>query len=131
MLGDLSHLHEFDVSSPLPRLAEDITLAVVDEVRLVGVVGRNSAIQGARGQQWQPEAVGIKRRNPGGSSGSPGNSLLWRAARERNDRIRDAIVDAVENAADRAGVINHAVRLAALDDGQARNRPSIPHLALH
>jgi len=27
MLGDLSHLHEFDVSSPLPRLAEDITLA--------------------------------------------------------------------------------------------------------
>ena len=45
--------------------------------------------------------------------------------------IRDAVIHAVENAADRAGVVNDAVGLAALDDGDTSNRPSIGDLAFN
>ena len=39
-LGDLRALSNRDVRAPLPGLPEDIALAVVDEVRLVGVIAK-------------------------------------------------------------------------------------------
>ena len=46
-LGYLGCLYERDVRAPLPRLPEDIALSMVDEVRLVGIIGGNRAIQSA------------------------------------------------------------------------------------
>jgi len=50
-LGDLGHLHERDIRAPLPGLSKDIALAMVDKVRLIGVIGRNCAVQSAWTQQ--------------------------------------------------------------------------------
>src|SRR5580704_5916046 len=47
-LGDLSKLCQRDVRAPLPRLPENIALAMVDKVRLVRIVGRDRAVQSAR-----------------------------------------------------------------------------------
>ena len=48
-----------------------------------------------------------------------GHRVLRRAAgRERNDRIRDAVVDAVVDASDGARIVDDAVGLAALKRDQ-------------
>src|SRR5208282_3602148 len=60
-LRELGCLDERDVSAVLPRLPEDVALAMVDEVGLVGVVGRNRAIQCAWGEQKKAKTVGVER----------------------------------------------------------------------
>src|SRR5580692_6894761 len=47
-LGDLGELDQRDVRAPLPGLPENIALAMVDKVRLVRIIGRDRAAQGAR-----------------------------------------------------------------------------------
>ena len=49
-LGYFRYLRERNVRAPLPGLAESITLAVVDEVRLARIIGRDRAVQSARTQ---------------------------------------------------------------------------------
>ena len=59
-----------------------------------------------------------------------GERILPRApGSQGNDRVGDAVEGAVEDAADGARVVDDAVGLAALDDGEAMNRPAIQHLA--
>ena len=41
-LGYFRYLRQQNVRAPLPGLAENTTLAVVDEVRLVRIIGRES-----------------------------------------------------------------------------------------
>jgi len=57
----------------------------------------------------------------------------WRSwlcsRRQRNDGIGDAVGGGVVDAADGAGVVNDAVRLAALQRGDAYQRPSVDELA--
>ena len=60
---------------------------------------------------------------------SAGQRILWSAARsQRDDGIRDAVVDAIENAPHRAGVVDDAIGLATLQDGSAVDRPAICYL---
>ena len=47
-LGYFRYLRERNVRAPLPGLAENTTLAVVDEVRLVRIIGRDRAVKSAR-----------------------------------------------------------------------------------
>ena len=61
-LGDLSYLHERNVRAPLPRLPEDIALAVIDEVGLIRIIGGNRAIERAGAKQRQAETGRIERR---------------------------------------------------------------------
>ena len=59
-LGYFGYLRERNIRAPLPGLAKNITLAVVDEVRLLRIIGRDRAVQSARLQQRQPETIGIE-----------------------------------------------------------------------
>ena len=54
----------------------------------------------------------------------------WRCSRwrQRNDGVGDAVGGGVVDAADGAGEIDDAVGLAALQHGQAYERPSVDHL---
>ena len=47
-LGYFRYLRERNVRAPLPGLAENTPLAVVDEVRLVRIMGRDRVVQSAR-----------------------------------------------------------------------------------
>src|SRR5580698_3176178 len=106
-----------------------------DEVGLVRIVAWNRAVQVAGIQQWQAETAGIEGEcfcEAGNRmrSRSPGDRLLGTATGERYDWIRNAIVHAVEDAAHGARVIDNAIRLSALNDGQPGNRPPVGQHAL-
>ena len=75
-LGNLRGLGQRDVRAPLPGLAENIALAMVDEVRLVGIVARNRAIQGPRTQQGQAETTGLSAGSPGVAPDFPVSACL-------------------------------------------------------
>ena len=51
-----------------------------------------------------------------GADGAGDGALRRATWSQRHDGIRDAVGSAVEDAADRAGVVDDAVGLAALDD---------------
>lgn len=84
-LGYLGYLLERDVGTPLPGLAENIALAVVDEVRLVGIIGRNRAVQSTWTQQRNAKTAGLERESRAGAR-SPGERLLG-AYNRREERL--------------------------------------------
>ena len=127
-LGDLHRLDQRDIRAPLPGLAENIAFAVLDEIGLVRIVRRNCAVQGAWIQQRNAETAALSAGTDPAPD-APVSACCGRTAIERNDWIRDAIVVAIENAADCARVIDHAVGLTTLDDGQTGKRPSIGNSA--
>jgi len=73
-------------------------------------------------------------RSPGWSNGrgvGPGIAGDgFASGNHRDDGIGDAIVDAIEDAAHRAGVVDDAVGLSALQHSAAVKAPSVGHFAL-
>src|SRR5579862_53159 len=102
---------------------------MTDEVSFVRVVGGNCSVQIARIKQIDPETVGVECGKTGNCSGSTREGFFRGAAGKRNNGIGDAVVDAVKNAADRTGIIDDAIWLAALNHGQTGKSPSIGELA--
>jgi len=116
----------------LRGLTEDVALATGDKVGLKGIVGRNRAAQIAGIEQRNGEALRIEE-SVGWSecAGFSGDSRLGSAAGgQRHDGVVDAIRDAIEDAAYRAGKVNHAEGLAALQHSDAVQAPAVDEVAL-
>ena len=129
-LGDAGVLHKRNVHPPLPGLAKNIALPG-GEVRFVRIVGRNGATQSAGGQQRNGEASGIERGKTGSCTAVSGYGVLWGASRsEGHDRVGNAVRNAVEDAADRAAIVDHTEGLAALINGERFDGPAIGEPAL-
>ena len=131
-LAERRNLDQRGIGAFLEGLAEDIALAG-GEAGFEGIGCGDGAAQPAGREQRQSEAVGLQGRLPSARSpctGGVSHCVLGRAARrQRHDRVGDAIRGRVVDAADGAGVIDDAIRLAALQHGIADQRPAVGDLA--
>jgi len=112
-------------------LAEDIALAG-GVGGFEGVAGGDGAAEIAGIEKRDGETVGIEGWEAGIGAAGAGIGAGRRAAgSEGDDGVGDAVAGAVVEAANGAGIVNDAVRLAALDDGQAGDGPAVGQATAH
>ncbi len=84
------------------------------------------------GEKRQGETIRLQCGKACGGATVTGNSVLRRAARsQRNDGIGDTVVHTVEDAADRAAVVDDTVWLAALENGESLKAQPSASLPFH
>jgi len=128
-LGDLGHFDDGEVGAALPGLAENVALAG-GVSGFEGVASGDGAAEIAGIEKRDRKAIGIEGWLAGICSAGAGIGIGGRAARgQGDDRIGDAVAGAVVDAANRAGVVDDAIGLAALDDGQTCDGPAVGEAA--
>ena len=118
----------------MPGLPEDVALAV-GEVGLESIAGGNCASESILVEQRKSEASGVEGGLVGivvsvGAGVTRAGTFGSTAGSQRHDGIGDAIVNAVEDAAHGAGIVDHAVGLSALENGAPVKAPSVGQFAL-